>query len=82
MKKLFLLSVLFIFMGNVSAEKPKLIGDYIISGEKYRVICIAEKAFIQFNGQLTQVMGISIQNNGYVVRQIPMSCKTFIKTNK
>ena len=84
MKKLFLLSVLFIFMGNVSAKydskaievidrdaQGTLQGSLMIT-----VYCIADKVFVQDpNGTLTQVM--DNHGKGTMATMFPMSCKEY-----
>ena len=83
MKKIFLLSVLFIFMENVSANSDstaielievQAIGIY----PRIMVYCIAEKVFVQNDsGTLTQVM--DNHGKGTMATMFPMSCKEYKK---
>ena len=82
MRKLFLLSVLFIFMGNVSANSDPTAIEVIeveAQGETHPAIvayCIADKVFVQYNnGTLTQVM--DNHGSGTMATMFPMSCKGY-----
>ncbi len=88
MKKLFLLSVLFIFMGNVLAGMPTNVSksgmietiidnDFIdLEGKlNLNVVCIADYVFVQINnGTLTQLFEREVLN-GY--HSVPMTCKEY-----
>ena len=87
MKKFFLLSVLFIFMGNLSAEQSKII--YQIENKKLKkggvesasidikALCIAGYVFVNYdNGTLTQLMEKVVMNSG-TRYSVPMTCNKY-----
>ena len=78
MKKLFLLSVLFIFMGNVSANFGMI--EKIDEDSKYiEVYCIADYVFVSnHRGDLTQVNKKVVLNNGSRY-SVPMTCREYLK---
>lgn len=85
MKKFFLLSVLFIFMGNVSANQStifEVIDRHEGANETVMVFCIADKVFVQYASEnssftLTQVM--DSHGKGTMATTFTMSCKDYKK---
>ena len=94
MKKIFLLSVLFIFMNNISAAPPytpykyvsmsgmiEVIDQYTFQGTMMNVYCIADKVFVQDGaGPLTQIM--DSHGKGTMATTFTMSCKDYKKKMK
>ena len=78
MRKLFLLSVLFIFMGNVSANFgmiEKLDGN----PKDIAVYCIADYVFVSYlRGDFTQINKKVVLRNGSRY-SVPMTCNEYVK---
>ena len=83
MKKFFLLSVLFIFMGNLSAKQSEIIYEI----ERYqknsdgikdiKAFCIASYVFVNYdNGTLTQLNEKVVMRNG-ARYSVPMTCNKY-----
>ena len=83
MRKLFLLSVLFIFMENVSANFTMIEkldeGKYEYEGKFIEVYCIADYVFVSYGmNDLTQVNKKVVLNNGSRY-SVPMTCREYLK---
>ena len=93
MKKIFLLSVLFIFMNNISAAPPytpykyvsksgmiEVIDQYTFQASMINVYCIADAVFVQDgDAALTQIMDYAIPNSLGI---IPLTCARYKKKMK
>ena len=77
MRKLFLLSVLFIFMENISANQSTIIGPIDSYGGSIKVFCIANYVFVNYDdGTLTQVNKKVVLRNGSRY-SVPMTCNEY-----
>jgi|TARA_B100001093_G_scaffold491752_1_gene532155 hypothetical protein len=77
MKKFFLLSVLFIFMGDLSANQSTIIYKIEEYGSSISVFCIAGYVFVNYDdGTLTQVNEKVVMRNG-TRYSVPMTCNSY-----
>tara|TARA_Y100000746_G_C15419589_1_gene413755 strand:- start:142 stop:411 length:270 start_codon:yes stop_codon:yes gene_type:complete len=83
MKKLFLLSVLFIFMGNLSADRSEIIYEIewyeknSTGIKEIKALCIAGYVFVNYDGgTLTQLMEKVVMNSG-TRYSVPMTCNKY-----